>query len=227
MKNKFMRAATLLMALTLMTSCFVGGTFAKYTTSSSGSDKARVAYWGFDAPATIDFDLFDAAYTNVVSRNTEEDAIDGYENVIAPGTSGDATFSFKYTSYQTDVIKAPEVAYTFEVDATMTGSYNALDANENFKWTLKKGTEAATEYNTVAELLAAIEALSGDTDGSMNYAAGALPDAFTNADEVYTVGWYWTYFVDNDGDVADTAMGNSQSLDNVNLTITITATQID
>ena len=29
-KNRTMRVAALLLALTLMTSCFVGGTFAKY-----------------------------------------------------------------------------------------------------------------------------------------------------------------------------------------------------
>ena len=40
-KTKLMRAALLLLVLTLITSCFVGGTFAKYTTSAEGSDTAR------------------------------------------------------------------------------------------------------------------------------------------------------------------------------------------
>ena len=35
-KTGFMRAALLLLVLTLITSCFVGGTFAKYTTSATG-----------------------------------------------------------------------------------------------------------------------------------------------------------------------------------------------
>lgn len=43
-KNKAMRTAALLLVLVLMTSCFVGGTFAKYTTTASGSESARVAY---------------------------------------------------------------------------------------------------------------------------------------------------------------------------------------
>ena len=50
-KTKLMRAALLLLVLTLITSCFVGGTFAKYTTSEKGSDTARVAKWGVEITA--------------------------------------------------------------------------------------------------------------------------------------------------------------------------------
>lgn len=38
-----MRAAVLMLALVLITSCFVGGTFAKYVTSGTGGDNAKVA----------------------------------------------------------------------------------------------------------------------------------------------------------------------------------------
>lgn len=41
-----MRVAGLLLALVLVTSCFVGGTFAKYVTSGHGNDSARAAKWG-------------------------------------------------------------------------------------------------------------------------------------------------------------------------------------
>ena len=40
MKNKTMRVAALLLALTLMTSCVVGGTFAKYGTGDEALDEA-------------------------------------------------------------------------------------------------------------------------------------------------------------------------------------------
>mgnify|MGYP002508629535 CR=1 FL=1 len=40
------RFVAMLLVLVLMTSCFVGGTFAKYTTADSASDTARVAKWG-------------------------------------------------------------------------------------------------------------------------------------------------------------------------------------
>lgn len=45
-KHWTLRAAGLLFALVLITSCFVGGTFAKYVTSKSASDSARVAKFG-------------------------------------------------------------------------------------------------------------------------------------------------------------------------------------
>lgn len=41
--NKLMRASGFLLVLTLITSCFVGGTFAKYVSRAETSDSARVA----------------------------------------------------------------------------------------------------------------------------------------------------------------------------------------
>lgn len=246
-KNKAMRLASALLVLTLLTTCAISSTFAKYVTKAEGSDKARVAYWGFnqDAAATT-IDLFDGVYTNVKASGE----VDGFSNVIAPGTEKSTTFAFGYTNYKTDKITAPEVAYTFTVKPTITGDHDELDANENFKWTLKKPSDTtATEYKTVAELLAAIKALSGDASGEKEYAAGQLPGAFTSAGETYTIGWKWdfedrietTIVPGSHGgaldfgavanapqqDATDTAMGNSQTLEHVTFTIAITATQVD
>ena len=220
-KNKAMRLASALLVLTLLTTCVISSTFAKYTTSTTGTDKARVAYWGFDQDANTTIDLFDDVYTNVKSSGD----VDGFTNVIAPGTTKTTTFAFGYTNYKTDKIGAPEVAYTFTVNPTITGDYDSLDANSSFKWTLQKPGDAdATKYNTVAELLNAIKALSGDSSGSKTYNPGELPAAFTAADQVYTIGWEWAF---EGNDAGDTEMGNSQTLENVTFAITITATQVD
>ena len=215
-KNKAMRLASALLVLTLLTTCAISGTFAKYTTSTTGTDKARVAYWGFDQAAATAIDLFDGTYTNNVNSSGE---VDGFSNVVAPGTSKETTFAFGYTNYRTDAITAPEVAYTFTVDPTITGDYDELDVNTSFKWTLAKGDATATEYQTVAQLLAAIKALSGDASGSKTYNPGELPTAFTSAD-----GWKWDF---EGNDAKDTALGNSQTLENVTFAIAITATQVD
>ena len=53
-KNWTLRAAVLMLALVLITSCFVGGTFAKYVTSGSGTDSARVAKFGVTVKANVD-----------------------------------------------------------------------------------------------------------------------------------------------------------------------------
>ena len=223
-KNNAMRLASVLLVLTLLTTCVISGTFAKYTTSTTGGDKARVAYWGFNQDAATTIDLFDGQYANVTSSGE----VDGFSNVVAPDTEKSTTFAFAYTDYKTKTITAPEVAYTFTVNPTITGDYDELDKNANFKWTLKADHwPSGIECKTVAELLDAIKQLSGDKSGTKTYAPGELPSDFTFADDIYHIGWVWKNSANGEGDAADTAMGNSQTLENVTFTITITATQVD
>ena len=127
MKNKTMRVAALLLALTLMTSCFVGGTFAKYTTKTESQDDARVAYWGWQPAAMNLENLFLASYgDNVASYNGED--------VIAPGAEGSTTFVFAYN----EANGLPEVAYTFSV-AVEGNCDPAIVANTNIQWKLDNG----------------------------------------------------------------------------------------
>ena len=89
-KNKMMRLAAVLMVAVLMTTCAISGTFAKYISTASGEDSARVAYWGFGLDSSIEIDdLFLDAYTNV---NSTEEADGTKDDVIAPGTSNFKTF---------------------------------------------------------------------------------------------------------------------------------------
>lgn len=90
-KTNSMRVAAAMLALTLITSCFVGGTFAKYTTSASGGDSARVAKFGVEVNAGK------SAFLDKYETNTETAgeykgkysvaSSDGAK-VVAPGTSG-------------------------------------------------------------------------------------------------------------------------------------------
>lgn len=235
-KNKMMRAASGLLVATLLTTSVISGTFAKYTTSTTGTDKARVAYWGFNQDAKTEIDLFDSAYDSTGNATVKSQNGD---NVVAPGTAKTTTFAFCYTNGKssntvtTADITAPEVDYTFTVDVQTSGATDKLDANPSFKWTLAKGDADATEYQTLEALTNAIKALSGEADGSVDYKAGKLPGAFTSANETYHIGWVWDFENGNDADAIakqdaiDTAMGNADALDNVTLTITITATQVD
>lgn len=221
-KTKFMRAALLLLVLTLITSCFVGGTFAKYTTSANGSDTARVAKWGFQ-PTTITMtDLFKTAYDKTVK------AVDNPQSdVIAPGTNGEAKFGFTYGG--ADGITAPEVAYTFVVSTDGSICADSIKNNANIKWYLDKELAKAdgkTDGSWDA-LIAAIEALDGNKTGN-KYGPNTLPDAFNTAGaNEHTVGWEWVFSTSEDADATDTGMGNATDLANVTLKITVTATQID
>ena len=91
-KNWITKVAVLMLALVMVTSCFVGSTFAKYVTRAEGQDNARVAKWGVlvsvegNAFAT-EYEAEDEAYTedggelSVVASNDDQ--------VVAPGTNSD------------------------------------------------------------------------------------------------------------------------------------------
>lgn len=84
-KNHTLKLAGILLALVLVTSCFVGGTFAKYVTKGTGSDSARVAKFGVKVTAegstfATSYDKDNAAKTVVSST---------LDKVVAPGTSGE------------------------------------------------------------------------------------------------------------------------------------------
>lgn len=215
-KTKLMRAALLLLVLTLITSCFVGGTFAKYTTSATSSDTARVAKWGFTAnnSSVVLTDLFKDAY---------DQNVQGKADVIAPGTTNSANFKFEYNTTNNGAT-APEVAYNFTVSTTGSTCDQSIQDNANIKWKLDEG-----QWGTWTELLAAIDALDGDK----TYAAGELPEAFKNGNDEHTVAWKWAFeTTTNDGvdaaqDKADTDMGNAAALATVKLVITVAATQLD
>ena len=121
-KNKMMRLASGLLVAVLMTTCAISGTFAKYVTTESGSDFARVAKWGvvieaesFDMFAT-DYETDDKNATFVGKYSVSSAEATERDDVLAPGTSGTfAAFSITGT---------PEVAVDVAVVPTVTISDN-------------------------------------------------------------------------------------------------------
>lgn len=125
--NKLMRASGFLLVLTLITSCFVGGTFAKYVSQTSGFDSARVAKWGVTLEQVTDVEgsWGDSGFSTTYETD-EEPVVNDYqgeaiaisvdgdtEDVVAPGTSGvwDG-IAFKMID--------TEVAVQLTTDATIT-----------------------------------------------------------------------------------------------------------
>ena len=229
-KNKMMRLASVLLVLCLLTTSVISGTFAKYTSTVSSEDVARVANWGFTT-TTAEFDLFDGTYQNVAYQSTSGEPT----NLIAPGTEKKDAGKFKMILAEAD--KAPEVAYTFQITTTGSSCAAEIQNNKNIIWYLD-GVKAGTN-GTWSELIAAIEALDGDE----NYTAGEFPEAFKSGSE-HWVGWEWlidggnnTYPVDGQVGTGennkltqneyDTYMGNQSTLAQVKLVINFTATQVD
>lgn len=218
-KNKMMRLASGLLIAVLLTTCAIAGTFAKYTTSATSQDAARVAKWGFDNAASINItDLFKESYSNVQSSG----AVGDISDVIAPGTGNSATFKFTYDETN---VAAPEVAYNFTVSVDGSVCDPTIASNPNIKWKLDNG-----EWSDWGTLLNSIKLLSGDASGSKEYAPGALPSEFGIGDNEHTITWKWMFDTTDGGvnnDANDTAMGNAATLANVTIKITINATQID
>lgn len=218
-KNRMMRLASGLLVAVLLTTSVISGTFAKYTTSASSKDSARVANWGFDNTESIIInDLFKNAYDN--------ENVSSLVDVIAPGTTNSASFKFTYDERNVD---APEVAYTFTVSVDGSICDPTIAANPNIRWRLDDGN-----WGDWGTLLNSIKALSGDASGSKNYLPGQLPEKFGLNDNLHTVEWQWIFetkdnndVVDTAQDVTDTTLGNAENLANVELVITINATQLD
>lgn len=114
-KNKMMRIASILMVATLITTCAISGTFAKYVTKAEGEDKARVAKWGVlvsvegnafatKYAASDEAYLEDGGEFSVVASNEDQ--------VVAPGTSAEeAELALVAT-----VKGAPEVAARYTIE---------------------------------------------------------------------------------------------------------------
>lgn len=162
-KNKFMRLASGLLVGTLLTTCAISGTFAKYTTQDAAEDSARVAKWGVELQ--IMGSLYGDAYVagakddSVPTLYSTDDSVSVYnknedKNVVAPGTKSDAGLTFKLNG-------TPEVDSKLLVEMEIeniflkAGTYGVMIAatnvtEQNFKNLGDLYTEAGGVY-TIAD----------------------------------------------------------------------------
>lgn len=224
-KNKFMKLASGLLVLCLMTTCVIGATLAKYTTSNSSSDTAHVAKWGVSITAAAD-PTFKTEYAADTTTYTAGATVksNSSEAVVAPGTTG--------TAAQFAITGTPEVAVklTFamtDIKDVFLASGNA-DLGEDYYPIEFKLTHNSTELKT-GKLSEIATFLSTYT---VEFEAGK--DLSTEVG-TYTLSWTWAF--ENSKDKADTLLGDlmagTKTLDSdqystkVSYTLTITATQID
>ena len=121
-RSSMMVRLVAVLAVTMMfTMCFVGGTFAKYTSSATGTDSATVAKWSFKVGETdiattntFAFDLFKTIKdSNGTADETDMSPVDG--TIIAPGTRGSFDIVIKNDS---------QVNATYAIDYTVTNTNN-------------------------------------------------------------------------------------------------------
>ena len=218
-KNKTMRLAGALLVLTLITSCFVGGTFAKYVTSTTGTDTARVAKFGVEVSSeSTAFNTVYAKDGQVASIVTNSVVSSNDEKLVAPGTKGNLA--------SISISGQPEVDVKVANNFTVTLNDNWKDAEENFYCpiviTVGDKQLKGTGYQSREDFENAIKAAVEEKMPSKDFKA--------NTDLANNVDLKWAWAFEGNDDVKDTFLGNQSKAGKaatITFNFTTTVTQID
>lgn len=209
-KQRFFMLGIITVLVAVLSLTFVSSTFAKYTSSNSGFDTARVAKWGVEV--AVNAETFTKAYGTTVESTTDD--------VVAPGTAGELT--------SITVTGTPEVAVRVSYAATLelgdawtvsSAYYCPLVIDVN--GTKFKGTNYASAAEFKAAVENAINSFTNDYDPNEN---------LNQVDDDLTISWSWEYFTSDENDIKDTALGDNAANGNaatIKLTLAVTVEQID
>ena len=202
MKKRTSTIIGALVVLCLATSCFVGSTFAKYTSESSGTAITEIAKWSFNigdtnitTSATFDIDTT-KTIVDTVDSNTDAHVATGK---MAPGTKGTYTFTVTNTS---DVV----ADVTFTITNSLVGT--------NIESPIQLGDVTAESNSSSREI--ELE------NGTYVIANVAINEAVT-----VTVNWSWAF--DGDDTALGIAAAAAQAGSEIKwqTVIDLTATQVD
>lgn len=189
MKNKkSWKVASLLVALCLLTTCVVGTTLAKYTTTNNAADTARVAKWGVTVSASGT--LFGKNYgkntstvasDSIIAETHADINVKGTDKVVAPGTKNDVGLKLSVTG-------TPEVTVKLTAEDTAVSDV-FLAAGEYGVMVKAEGVNAATDISGYYTLEEDTYTLNGTTayDGTKTYYQ--LTDSVTVDAAYYPIHW--------------------------------------
>lgn len=228
-KNIMMRLASGLMVAVLLSTCAISGTYAKYVSSETGSDHARVAKWGVVVEADS-FNMFAQDYkTDDTSATFTGDysvssAVGDRDDVLAPGTSGEfATIAITGT---------PEVAVDVKIESTVAVTGDWTVAGDFYcPIVVTVGTEeiSGLDYTSAADFA---DAIKTKIDGkSEQYAPNTDLGAIYNNTNL-DLAWAWDFegaVGSKQTDEKDTVLGDKAVAGDLEISIgvVITVTQID
>ena len=154
-KNKMMRFASVLLVAVLLSTCAISGTFAKYTSTVTGTATAAVATWDVEVAGeteTFNFNLFDTL------KDSDGSSAEGNvaTGVIAPGTSGQFTIDVNNNS-QVDA------KYTVGDVVVKDGVTELTDAENPIEFTITNGSADIARGGTATITVTWTWAF-GDTD---------------------------------------------------------------
>lgn len=165
------RLGALALMLTVITTCLLGGTMARYVTEVTGSATATVAAWSFKANNNGNNTTFATIDLGDTTNRTSYDGKTLKEGVIAPGTSGNFTITIDGTG--------SDVGIDYDVD--IKASTTAPSGGTTLPDDLMFSTEKITAQN------------KGVTLGSLTMPTGTI-DYSTATDAMkkdVTIYWAW------------------------------------
>lgn len=242
-KNKAMRAAGGLLIATLLSTSAVSGTFAKYVTSGSGSDNARVAKWG--VTVTANGSAFGTAYKSADGKisatytaSTDSVNSSNTDKVVAPGTGDDVVAAA--------ITGTPEVDCKIVVTADLTVANWTVSSTDYFPiiftvggvtYGMQGSGATNSTYTSTNDLISAVEAAaSKDSASATVIEAGTDLSTLIIGNYTPSISWQWdfdsttaatnTYRTDE----KDTALGNAAATGNaatIQLDYTVQVVQVD
>ena len=191
--NKTVKFMALVLFVTILAIILVSGTYAKYTTSATGSDTATVAKWSIklgnediakSTEKTFTIDLFSTITNTDGSEEKNVKKTDG--SLIAPGTMG--SFTLLSLKNESEVNAKYSVTYTL-----------ANESGVPLEFTTNKDDESSWKSDFTA-VNVSDEALATDATAT-----------------TATVYWRWAFTKDTARDTSDTTLGTTTP------TVTLTA----
>lgn len=220
-KNTMMRIASVLMVAVLLSTCAISSTFAKYVSSDSATDTARIAKWGVTVDAT-GAEAFAKSY-NGAGSNSQTVTVQTKPNgddkkVIAPGTAGSLG--------SITINGTPEVMVDVDVSAALNLSGWKLDENTEYcPLVFQIGSEefkiGANGITSVAGLENAIEAKFASLSSANNIAAN------TDLQKSIDCNWYWPFNDNEDNNAKDTALTQLNTVPTITFECSVTVAQVD
>ena len=218
-KNLVFKLGLFCAALVLVATCFVTNAWAKYTTTVTATDTARVAKWAVtfennDVAITEDtqIDIFTTSMTNIYKDGSDKNTL-GSQKLIAPGSQGSFVLEFNSSSQVA-------VQYTCTLTENSTAiNVGGVEYKIPILWsaTVTKAdgtTETYDDKSTLAECFA--DATSFKLDA-------------TNGTEVKTlkveISWEWAFEIDDAQNVIDTYLGENTPTYTISLQVEATQVQ--
>ena len=237
-KNKMMRNTAALGVAVLLTASVLSGTLAKYTTSVTGKDEARVAKFGVvitesGAMFADEYETDDTSVIGTIAKSVVTSGKTG-DAVVAPGTTGELV--------NATISGTPEVAVRVQYEPTLTlTGWKAEDNSEYCPIVITVGDKTygltgmkdingiavTNAANSVAELKTTVE------NDIKAYSKSYAPN--TDLSTIGTNGYVhasWNWAFEND-DEKDTYLGKlaadaDESNDSkIELALKTTVSQID